>query len=154
MAQEKTEEKRQWYFRVCPKCKSRVHIDRRYCGCHEDIRWEPVHCQESVERPKMYERVNFDMADFTCNECEDCIYCASFGMESMNREGYGSLDCKHAKENTIRCKCCKIQIRCLKEHGGNCEAVIKDGLSRIQRIVSRRESGNPGAVQDYHAMTA
>jgi hypothetical protein len=128
-----------WYFKKCPKCGMNVHMGRRHCACHAYVWDEPACQQESAERPKMWGKANLNLPYFTCNECCNCAYCASFAVNSRNKEGWGGLDCKHRNNSDIRCRCCEIQIKCFIKD--NPEASITEALRRIEQVISRRGGG-------------
>ena len=118
-----------WKFWKCPKCGSRVCPDRRYCVCHADL-YGGILYYSLTEPPDILGKVNLDLPYFTCDECENCAYCASFGAVNKNPNGFGGLDCGY-RNNSVRCQCCKIQIKSFVEFGAGDKA-IKEGLKRLE----------------------
>ena len=136
-------EKIKYYFRLCQKCESKMHKDHKYCVCGNDIGNSMIY--ETETNPNVEKR-NLDISGFSCEKCCKCRYCASYGMKKINSAGYGSLQCKH-KRDDIKCKCCELMIRNWQKYPNDVHKTITESLEAIARIINRRESGNPALVQ-------
>lgn len=135
----KGQELKRWYYWICPKCKSKVHLDRRYCSCGMDLNHQTLYYSESAEKPKMLDRVCLDVPFHACEDCYSCDYCASFSANMKNSSGFGGLDCEH-KSDSIRCRCCGIQIKAFMENSVP-TAAVQAGLDQIKLI--RQQNGKP-----------
>jgi hypothetical protein len=91
---------------VCPNCGKTVHKSRMYCDCHANLNQAKVRI---TEEPPEIDRCNFETAGLTCADCpETCDWCASYGVDHANSEGFGGIGCRHRK-NDARCHCCQAQ---------------------------------------------
>ncbi len=137
---------KKWYYRKCPKCGKKLHVDRRFCACLTDLLREAIFYIEAPQSPKMLGKINFETSRFTCEACgANCSYCASYGMDNTNHDGYGGLDCKHRRDE-IQCTCCKILIQNCADKDGDIREAFEKSIKTVLRILERRGSGNPEKV--------
>jgi len=143
-----SEIKKTWYYRKCPRCKAKVHVDRKYCGCAADLSAEAIFYLESQAPPKiMYEKSNLDLPNYSCEICgAKCSYCASFGNQGINAAGFGSLECGH-KQDAIKCACCRLMIKNFFEFPGDADKALDESIGAVRRILARRGTGNPETAQ-------
>jgi hypothetical protein len=70
-----------------------------------------------TEEPPEIDRCNFETVGLTCADCpETCDWCASFGVDHTNSQGFGGKDCLRRK-NTAHCYCCQAQVKLAAELG-------------------------------------
>ncbi len=137
-----------WYYRKCPKCGMKLHVDRRFCACLTDLLRETVFYVDAPQPPKMLGKINFETSRFTCESCgANCSYCASYGMDNTNHEGYGGLDCKHRRDE-IQCTCCKILIQNCANKNRNIQESFDNTIKAVSRILEKRGSGQ-FAAENY-----
>jgi hypothetical protein len=106
--------KQSYTVSVCPNCGKTVHTSRMYCNCHANLRQAKVRI---TEEPPEIDRCNFEAVGLTCADCpETCDWCASFGVDHENSQGFGGIDCLYRKNNA-RCHCCQEQVKFAVELG-------------------------------------
>jgi hypothetical protein len=110
----KSNAKQSFTVSVCPNCGKTVHGSRMYCDCHANLSQAKVRI---TEEPPEIDRCNFETAGLTCADCpETCDWCASFGVDHENSQGFGGIDCLRRK-NDARCHCCRAQAKISTELG-------------------------------------
>jgi ribosomal protein L40E len=89
-----------YYYKVCPRCGAKSHIDNGYC----------VKCGGSIEMKSGFHKMDIDTGltrsnldhPKGCPSCgSGCRYCFSFGMKIPHLKAY----CEHCEKNMA--VCCK-----------------------------------------------
>jgi hypothetical protein len=100
--------KQSYTVSVCPNCGKTIHTSRMYCDCHANLRQAKMRI---TGEPPEIDRCNFETAGLTCADCpETCDWCASYGFDHTNSQGFGGKDCMY-RRNTARCHCCQTQVK-------------------------------------------
>jgi len=111
-----------FYYRICPRCKAKAHIDRIFCKCLFDLR-ETNTAYAADNDTGILPPVNVATPETNCERCGlKCGWCYSFSVNQKNSAGYGGKNCEHASGASPRCLCCLELMRRFDEElgrGGN-----------------------------------
>jgi hypothetical protein len=135
--------KREYLYQICPWCKSKIALDRRFCKCFYDMTSGRLPVYMCDDNSDILEPVNVETGKENCEHCGlGCGRCYSFSVLKKNNAGFGGQDCEH-KQDHIRCTCCQMIINKFLELDtanrtqGNIDKMYSEAMATIQGLLRK-----------------